>query len=124
MQVKFGVLKLQHITFSNITTFSVSVFGLISTAFLYKFPYATCCSHRSEVASKNGIFPSWEQSPSKLRDLTSYGKIKRCLQKSDRYHGAKRWIYGFCKKRTNVKHSMKFVLIIRALLFFVIKYNE
>ena len=40
MQVKFlklGALKLQDITFSNLMTFSVSVFGLISTAFL-NFP--------------------------------------------------------------------------------------
>ena len=40
MQVKFlklGALKLQHIAFSNFMTFSVSTFGLISTAFRYNF---------------------------------------------------------------------------------------
>ena len=40
MQVKFlklGALKLQDISSSNFMTFSVSAFGIISTAFLYKF---------------------------------------------------------------------------------------
>ena len=35
-------------------------------------------AHRLKIASKKSICHSWEQSSSKWRDFTSYGKINRC----------------------------------------------
>ena len=74
MQVKFlklGALKLQDISFKFFDFFCFCVWFNFNS-FSFNVPInAACCSHRSEIASKKGIFHSWEQSSSKWRDFTS-----------------------------------------------------
>ena len=95
--LKLGALKLQQISFSNFMTFFVSAFGLISTAFLYKFPLMQhvvrtvqkSFRRRASFIAGNYLHQNGETSRAtgteKQRDV--YKKV------IGRYHGAKRWAY-------------------------------
>ena len=67
----------RHIVF-KLYDFPVSAFGIISTTF-EKFPLMqhVVRTNETHLARILGIFHRREQSPSRWRDFTSHGKIKR-----------------------------------------------
>ena len=77
---------IQDMSFSNFMNFSFSAFGLISTAFLQKFPlmqHAVIRTERKKSLQGRAFFIAGNNLH-RNGDTSSYGKMKRSLQKSDR----------------------------------------